>query len=528
MDRTRFFLLIPVLVFSHMIFHAHASPVDSQNAEADFQLSDLSPKSPGSRNFEMANGASTNGDDGSAAFSFASPTGRKMWKRNYRIRGGGRSSVPAISDSGENFFSEKDPGSKKRIAAGLGVRAQAATTSAQQAFQSYLERSDYYHAHQSRRLPPAKLMTSQGDDEAAQSSLGRRKLTSVPESAPDMPLGSWNLDQTPRALKEPVMYLIVSQQGNGDFTTVQQAVDFVREGNSHRVVIRIYAGVYREKVVVPRSKPFITFHGEDQTKTIITWNATAASRVAVGEGFWNASDDFSLFGTMQSASVSVLSDNFIAHNISFQNSAPAPNPGAENSQAVAFLIAGDSAAFYNCTFLGAQDTLYDYKGRHYYYKCFIQGSIDFIFGNGRTLFQNCTLSSIATRFGAIAAQQKRMPDEDTGFVFVGCYVNGTGSVYLGRAWSPYATIVFANSYFEDVIDAEGWSDFGDPKRRSTTFFGLYECSGPGSNPPHLVPWSKNLTVDEVKPYLGQNYVNGQQWLVDPGVDAAFPPGIAAP
>jgi len=69
-----------------------------------------------------------------------------------------------------------------------------------------------------------------------------------------------------------------------------------------------------------------------------------------------------------------------------QNSAPAPAGGAVGKQAVAFRITGDMAAFYRVAFLGAQDTLYDQTGRHLFAHCFIQGSIDFIFGDGRSLY----------------------------------------------------------------------------------------------------------------------------------------------
>ena len=61
---------------------------------------------------------------------------------------------------------------------------------------------------------------------------------------------------------------------------------------------------------------------------------------------------------------------------------------------MALRIAGDRAAFYGCGFFGAQDTLHDDRGRHYYRGCFIQGSIDFIFGNARSLYQVDYLSLI--------------------------------------------------------------------------------------------------------------------------------------
>lgn len=80
----------------------------------------------------------------------------------------------------------------------------------------------------------------------------------------------------------------------------------------------------------------------------------------------------------------------------YQNVAPIPNPGDFGAQAVAIRVAGDQAAFWGCGFFGAQDTLHDDGGRHYYKECFIQGSIDFIFGDARSLYE----VSSTTKFGA--------------------------------------------------------------------------------------------------------------------------------
>ena len=70
-----------------------------------------------------------------------------------------------------------------------------------------------------------------------------------------------------------------------------------------------------------------------------------------------------------------------------QNSAPPPPNGAFGRQAAAIRISGDMAAFHGCHFLGAQDTLYDHKGRHYFQDCYIEGSIDFIFGDGLSQYR---------------------------------------------------------------------------------------------------------------------------------------------
>lgn len=73
-----------------------------------------------------------------------------------------------------------------------------------------------------------------------------------------------------------------------------------------------------------------------------------------------------------------------------QNTARAASPGEVGAQAVAMRVTGDQGAFYGCGFYGAQDTLNDDSGRHYFKDCFIQGSIDFIFGNARSLYEVLT------------------------------------------------------------------------------------------------------------------------------------------
>lgn len=66
--------------------------------------------------------------------------------------------------------------------------------------------------------------------------------------------------------------------------------------------------------------------------------------------------------------------------------------------------------------------------------------------------------------GAVTAHGRTSKDENSGFVFVNCSIGGTGRIWLGRAWRPFSSVVFAYSNMTDVIAPEGWNDMNDPTR----------------------------------------------------------------
>lgn len=69
-----------------------------------------------------------------------------------------------------------------------------------------------------------------------------------------------------------------------------------------------------------------------------------------------------------------------------QNSSPRPDPRQKGGQALALRIAGDKAALYNCKIKGFQDTVCDDKGNHFFKDCYVEGSVDFIFGSGKSIY----------------------------------------------------------------------------------------------------------------------------------------------
>lgn len=69
-----------------------------------------------------------------------------------------------------------------------------------------------------------------------------------------------------------------------------------------------------------------------------------------------------------------------------QNSAPKPDGKRKGAQASALRISGDKSTVYNCRILGFQDTICDDRGYHLFKDCYIEGTVDFIFGSGTSLY----------------------------------------------------------------------------------------------------------------------------------------------
>nr|GEX04640.1 pectinesterase QRT1-like [Tanacetum cinerariifolium] len=298
--------------------------------------------------------------------------------------------------------------------------------------------------------------------------------------------------------------IVVDQNGRGDSLTLQGAVDMVPLNNSIRVKIYILPGFYREKVIVPASKPYISFIGDpnNPSATVISWNDKASNRYKDGTEL----------GTYRTASVAIESDYFCASGITIENTIVAIL-GGYKMQAVALRIAGDKAVLYRVRILGSQDTLLDESGSHYLYQCYIQGSVDFIFGNSRSLYKECRLHSVADKYGAIAAHHRNSEQEDTGFSFVNCSVTGNeGAIYLGRAWGNYSRVVYSYCDIDNIIDPSGWSDWNQPWRQRTAVFGEYECRGKGADRRNRVSWSKSLEFVEAMPFLDKHFIDGEDWL----------------
>ena len=275
--------------------------------------------------------------------------------------------------------------------------------------------------------------------------------------------------------------LYVAADGTGDYYSIQRAIDVAPRGGA---VISVAPGTYHEMLTI--NKPHIVLRGpyEDASKTVVV-----AANSAGTSG-----------NTLKSATVNVLADDFLAENISFVNDFNRTHPQLpQGSQAVALLVRGDRAIFENVRILGNQDTLYAGVGectgsaadrscpvaRQYFHRCFIEGNVDFIFGDAKAVFDHCVIRSTEHSEGFITAQSKSYASQDSGFVFLDCRIEaapGVGNVFLGRPWRPYATVAFLNTWMDAHIVPAGWREWhpGETDSLLTASYSEYQSSGPGA------------------------------------------------
>lgn len=270
--------------------------------------------------------------------------------------------------------------------------------------------------------------------------------------------------------------ITVATDGQGDYRSVQAAVDAAVAGGAAST-IRIRAGNYREVVDIPAGAPPLHLLGDDARNTLIVFDNHASRRnPSTGQPF----------GTFGSATVFVRADDFTAERLTFANDA------GPVGQAVAVAVIGTRAAFRGVRFLGHQDTLYTQGkgGLSYFRDCYIEGTVDFVFGAGSALFENCELHSVGDGYVTAAAT---LEGSAYGYVFRRCRLTaapGVKRVYLGRPWREHAQVAILDSELGAHIVPEGWHDWGKPERRNTAVYIEAGNTGPGAANARRVPWSR--------------------------------------
>lgn len=283
---------------------------------------------------------------------------------------------------------------------------------------------------------------------------------------------------------------VVAQDGSGDFTTVQAALNAVPHGNKKPVLVYVKKGVYKEKILLDSTKRFVTLMGEDKFGTTLTYDDHTGKIGTDGKAI----------NTRTSWSFKILADDFTASNVTFQNDA-----GFNAGQAVAVEADGDRAVFRDCRFVGNQDVLFtnSNKSRQYYENCYIEGTTDFIFGSATAWFQQCHIHSKKNSHVTAASTPK---ENAFGYVFNECILTGDTAVHsasLGRPWQAYANVAYLRCYIGQHIRPEGWSVWNNNENHLTARYVEYKNVGPSSGPSLRLPWTKELSEEEASRYTRQ-------------------------
>src|ERR1700760_1591828 len=191
---------------------------------------------------------------------------------------------------------------------------------------------------------------------------------------------------------ESVPVVSVAHEGPADFHTLQEAIDHAPATGE---TIRIAPGTYREKLHVSKSNITLVGTGKQPQDVVLSWDDAA---ISAG-------------GTSKSGTLTVDADGFRAENLTIENTWENEHARTqEGSQAVALLMSSDRAVLDRVRLLGAQDTLYANSNtcramdavtsnapcqasREYFRDCYVEGHVDYIFGDAKAVFDHCEMHS---------------------------------------------------------------------------------------------------------------------------------------
>jgi pectinesterase len=308
-------------------------------------------------------------------------------------------------------------------------------------------------------------------------------------------------------------------EGTTEFPTIQMAMDhhpfagLWPNGKPGRVYIEIAPGVYHERVIVTQNHTNITLVGMGKTPAdVVITNSLNAKQAG---------------GTFFTETVEINGAGFEADNITFENTA------GNTGQAVAAAVRADKAVFKHCRFLGHQDTLFADYGRQYYVDSYIEGGVDFIFGNATAVFDHSEIH--ANGPGYLTAQSRTSPRQTTGYVIIDCKVtsgiepaNGEtpplrrDTISLGRPWRPYSRVVYINTELPADVIPDGWNVWGKTDSVPQAYYAEFHSTGPGANAAARVSWSHQLTPRQAAQFRPREFLAGvDHW--DPIAAAAKMP-----
>lgn len=260
---------------------------------------------------------------------------------------------------------------------------------------------------------------------------------------------------------------------------LQAALDRAGAGS----VIRLAPGEYRRKLVV--RTPGLTLIGSGADETVLVWDDYALRPDEQGREL----------NTFRTWTVVVCAEGVTMRDLSIVNDALFPE---EKGQEVALSVCADGFSMENCILRSTQDTLFvgplppdlveRYQGflpdelrplqpmRQRFVRCRIDGSVDFIFGCGEAVFEDCEIRSVRDVRGVgYAAAPAHSAWQREGFLFRRCRFSceegvAPGSIYLARPWRDFGLARFEDCSYEAHIAPAGFDPWRDSGRDRTARF----------------------------------------------------------
>ncbi|MDE7326990.1 MAG: pectin esterase [Lachnospiraceae bacterium] len=268
-------------------------------------------------------------------------------------------------------------------------------------------------------------------------------------------------------------------------------------------------GIYREKVQI--STPDIELIGAGADSTIIVYN-----------DFAKKLDQHCVeYNTFRTWTMAVTAPHVRLKNITVENDAHSPKT---KGQEVALTVYANDFSAEHCRFLSTQDTVFlgplpddlieRYNGflkdelraegaeKQYFANCLLAGTVDFIFGCGDALFQNCEIRSLYEErgYGYVAAPAHAL-SQQIGFVFQDCRFTcdqnvPDESVFLARPWRDFGKASFVNCIYGPHIAKTGFDKWNDTARDKTARFSEFPKNE------GRVSWSALLSEQEKEKLIG--------------------------
>lgn len=284
-----------------------------------------------------------------------------------------------------------------------------------------------------------------------------------------------------------------------EFPTIQMAMDHHpfagvgKDGKPGRVYIEIAPGTYHERVIVTQNHTNITLVGMGKSPAdVVITNSLNAKQAG---------------GTFFTETVEINGDGFEAGNITLENAA------GNTGQAVAAAVRADRAVFKHCRFLGHQDTLFADYGRQYYVDSYIEGGVDFIFGNAAAVFDRTEIHANGRSY--LTAQSRTSSKQTTGYVILNSKVTSglepgapNATISLGRPWRPFSRVVYIDTELPAEVIPQGWNLWGRSSETPQAYYAEFHSTGPGADPGARAAWSHQLTAAQAARYMPKVFLAG--------------------